>query len=129
MILWNKEKVIAALSLVVLLAAAAWTARSWTTGRQEVHLQEPAPSSEGGIGTPLPIQWIEAGALAGGARDPFQPISEWRSAPRDPLPLPPLGALTRRVPLPAPIAGATMAPPPRERSMPEALEPQEGSSP
>jgi hypothetical protein len=119
---WNRERLIFALSLLVLAGSAIHAGRSFIGGDVEsIHLQEPAPASVVAVGSEVAIDWY-AGGGPSAPRDPFQAKSEWRLARPDPLPLPPHGALERRIPLPAPVARSPRAWPGLEAIPPETVE-------
>ncbi len=123
MIAWNKEKIAFAASVAVLVLVVISNLPSWTGGPLErFALREPQTGVNSVIDRGVKVDWFRPAKVESHARNPFQAISDWRAARLDPLPLPPLGELERRVPLPAPIASAPGARPPREEKMPEAEE-------
>ena len=111
--MWNKEKAVFAGSVIVavLTCGMAFQAlvRHNPVERIEVRLNQKSSS----LPTDVAIPWQEIGVIAD-PRNPFELISEWRSAPRDPLPVPVLGTLQNRVPVPAILADASGALPLRE---------------
>lgn len=119
---WNKEKVVFAASLLV-LAAVAWKSIQFLGGgvtAKELTVEQP---SSGGSVPPAQVElsWFRLTEDFQSARDPFRSESSWRPAIADGLAHPPLSALSRRVPLPAPIARSLRARPPQESEAPEIL--------
>ena len=112
---WNKELIVFGVAILISVLACGMASQSLFRHesaepiRYQLGLDAPPPPKR------VMIPWQEIGALEGG-RNPFELISEWRTAPRDPLPIPALGALQVRVPLPAVLAGTRKAVPPREES-------------
>lgn len=105
---WNREKLICALSVLVLVGSAMHAGSSFVGSPGEtVSLQEPAPATVGVVGGDVALEWYPGGE--GELRDPFQAKSDWRPARPDPLAPPPFGDLLRRIPLPAPVATAERA--------------------
>ncbi len=122
MIAWNKEKIAFAASVAVLVLVVISNLPSWTGGPLKRFVgREPQTGVSSDLDTGVKVDWYRR-AKVGSPRNPFQAISDWRAPRRDPLPLPALGELERRVPLPAPIASAPGARPPREEKMPETEE-------
>lgn len=108
---WNKEKITFTLSLALLCWFTFQFAGSLFLGNplEDVQLQNPSPSSAGVVGASVRIDWFEPNSLGSLARDPFQSVSDWRGAPADPLGFPPIPALMRRIPAPAPLKDVATA--------------------
>ena len=86
----------------------------------DVVLSTPREATVGVVGGEITIDWFPGGE--GSIRDPFQAKSEWRTPRPDPLGPPPVDPLSRRIPPPAPVAGARTAWPILESTMPEVNE-------
>ncbi len=118
---WNKEKITFTLSLAIL----CWCTVQFTSSfflddpLHDIKLQNPSPSNAGVVGASVRIDWFEPNSLGTLARDPFQSVSDWRGAPADPLPSPPIPELWRRIPSPAPVKGVATARLAVEASPPE----------
>lgn len=116
----NKEKIVFLLSFVPLILAVygGYSAIS-QVGGWKPSFKEPAPSQEAEISPGVDRLVVNFPQRKDELRDPFEAISDWRRATPDPLPLPPLEGLSRRVPLPGPLAASHAARLPRESVMPE----------
>ena len=124
MVSWNKEKLVCAVSALILVVTLLIVVAFGSLGGElyENLIRDPRP----GHFSPLAeenVDWYRLEAQAS-ARDPFQPISEWKAPQSDPLPPPPLARLTRRVPLPGLLRDSDGARPPREAEMPETAQGQ-----
>jgi len=114
---WNREKVLFALAILVVIGSIAHSAGSFLgEDPASVPLSEPTPATVVKVGGSVAIEWF-AGA-PGTIRDPFQAKSDWRPARTDDLPPPPIDPLTRRIPLPVPVARAPRAWPALEETPP-----------
>ena len=118
---WNRERVVFGLALLVCVASAIDASSSFfrRAGHSTV-LVEPRPATEGAVGTGVEIHWYEGGE--GPRRDPFRSKSQWGPAEPDPLSLPPHRPLLRRIPLPAAVAHTDRAWPLLEATPPETVE-------
>ncbi len=106
---WNRERVIFALSLLILVGSIIHASTSFTgSSGEEISLSEPRAATVGDIrGGDVALDWFAGGS--GEIRNPFQEKSEWRPARPDSLPTPPYADLLRRIPLPATVARAPRA--------------------
>ena len=102
---WNVERVFFFICLGFLLLTMLGFAKTVILGDPLAgsELSEPGSSDGGAVGGVVRIEWYEPGPIES-ARNPFQTVSDWRTAPRDPLGVPPLGVLPRRIPLPATVS-------------------------
>ena len=115
---WNKERIVFALSILIFVGSCLSAVGSFVGGDEgDVVLSNPREATVGVVGGEITIDWFPGGE--GSIRDPFQAKSEWRTPRPDPLAAPPVAPLSRRIPLPAPVAGARAAWPILENSMPE----------
>lgn len=114
---WNREKVLFALALLVLIGSIVHSAGSFLAeDPAAIQLSEPRAATQGAVGGAVAIEWFAGGA--GSIRDPFQAKSDWRPARPDALPPPPIDPLARRIPLPAPVARTPRAWPGLEEEPP-----------
>ncbi len=114
---WNKEKLVFALSLLILLGSIVGAASSFVgKGTQVDTLTEPREAAVGIVGGDIALDWFSAGD--GALRDPFRARSEWRVARPDPLMPPPFDRRARRIPLPAVVSDSPTAWPGTEEVKP-----------
>ncbi len=129
MIHWNKERVVFAVSVIIFALVVVANVPTWTRGPEaKFQFRDPQTGVSTEIDRGVRVEWFQVNKVGAKARNPFLAISEWRPMKPDLLPLPPLGALERRVPLPAPMAQAPGARPPRELEMPKEKAAQEDES-
>ena len=107
---WNVEKVFFFICLGFLLLALLGFSKTIILGDplSGADLTEPGSSDGGAVGGVVRIEWYAPVPIEA-ARNPFQTVSDWRSAPTDHLGVPPLGILPRRVPLPATVSDDSRA--------------------
>ena len=126
--LWNKEKVTFAFTLIIFVFALVFMITRGSGFDVETYERPPFRPSPGRVspGEEITLARFQIPTdQTQPLRDPFQSISEWKLAPVDPLPHPPLDGLVRRVPLPGLLARSGKARPPRELVMPENQEEEE----
>ena len=102
---WNVEKGFFFICLGFLLLTMLGFAKTFILGDPLAgsDLSAPGSSDGGAVGGVVRIGGYEPVPIET-ARNPFQTVSDWRTAPEGPLGEPPLGVLPRRIPLPATVS-------------------------
>ena len=119
----NKEKITLLLSLGFLVLSVLRAVGALGEGQTvEVSFEEPAGATSMETSKTVTLDWFKFDVPESTLRNPFQPVSTWKSAQPDAMPMPPVPTMSRRVPLPGPVSESKNARPARETEVPEQKE-------